>query len=285
MTEGSWVQQTTWGIVVYVLRQVAGELSNHVWGWFSGFFATPISVPTDPLVQQLVQIGIALAMGFLPVAVGWTVMKETFARMDGSSTTPPESLVRRILLAGAGVTGTSLVAWYMASLADHGRAVLQGAGFHFARLEPFFKLHTDLGLTPALLTTFFLVCALILLVQRAIITAEFTVLVVMGPFMAAGLIREGGQTTWNIWLREIISVLLTPLIQMLVILIFLQKWAGTSMLDLQDRLFALAFLWVLWNTPRWARQMVYQVGAGHAMVGGAVSVGRIAVMKQLMRVK
>lgn len=282
--EGTWVQKTAWGIVMYMLDAAMKEGSNYAWDWFSQLFAAPVSIVDDPLVQTLTQVAVGLVLGFLPVAITWMVIKETAARLDGSSTTPPEALIRRTIITGIAVTGTSLAAWFMLTLAELARGIMGAVGVDLNPLKPFFEPAPDWTLVVLVLALLFLVGGIVLVIQRAIVTAELTVLLVIGPLMAAGLIREGGATTWNVWLRELTSLLVTGLIQMLVVLIFVRRFAGGNMAPtVFARLSALAFLWVLWNTPRWARHLVYSVGAGNSVVGSMVGLTRMAVMRQMLK--
>lgn len=280
---GSWLQQTTWGLVNYVLKMITGEWSNIAWSWFSKLFASPLAVLADPVVEKLTQVTIAAALGFLPVLVAWRALSETLARMDGTSNMPPEALVRRTMVTGIAVTGTSAAAWFLGTLADLGREVLAAVGLDINLMEEFFQMPLSAPSSVVIITLVFAVGALILTLQRAVITAEFTVLVCVGPLLAVGLMREGGSSTWQVWLREVISLLVTPLIQMLVLLLFIRNYASASgPLEIGDRLASLAFLWVLWNTPRWARQMIYQVGAGGMVVNTAMEAGRMAVMRKML---
>ncbi|HYF76771.1 MAG TPA: conjugal transfer protein TrbL family protein [Symbiobacteriaceae bacterium] len=293
---GSWVQQTAWNIFTYMLDSAAKDLSNQVWIWFSQLFTVPLTVLDDPTVAAVVNVLTGLVLGFVPVAVAWIVLKETASRLDGTSTTPPEALVRRAMMAGLAITATSLVARYMLTLSSYARELVAGFGVDINVLHALFRPAPDTGLVVIILLLAFLVGGIVLLIQRAVITAETTVLLAIGPIMAAGLLREGGGTTWNIWLRELTSLLVTGLIQMLVTMLFLRKFAGGDsglgmgplddpaiFPDLLHRMAALGYLWVLWNTPRWARQLVYSVGAGGAVVGGAVSMTRLVVMRQIFR--
>ena len=283
MPTGSWVQKTAWGIVVYVFQSLTGEASNVIWQWFSRLFSAPVAVLSDPLVLRLTQIIVGLVLGLLPVLIGGTILKEMLHRMDGTSVTPPESLVRRGLVTGVAVTATSLVAWYMTTLAELARGVLAGVGLDINLLQQFIMSPTDLKITIQLLNLLFIIGAVVVTVQRLVVAAEFTVMIVIGPVMAAGLMREGGNSSWNIWLRELTSLLITPVLQLLVTLLFVRKWAGSGTPpDVGDRLVALALLWVLWNTPRWARQMVYSSGAG-SMVGAAANAGRMVIVQQLIK--
>jgi hypothetical protein len=281
---GSWVQQTVWEIVLYVLKMLAGEWSNQAWDWFSGFFSAPVIVLDDPLVVRLVHVAVGVTLGFLPVAVAWMATRETVARLDGAGTIPPELLIRRAMTAGVAVTATSAAAWFMTTLAEGARSILAAVGLDINLLQQFFAAPDELKVTLILLALVFVIGTVILVLQRYVIAAEFSVLLVMGPLMAAGLLRDDGRTAWNIWLREMTALLATPLIQLLVTLLFVRKFAGgNAPPDIAARLASLAYLWVLYNTPRWARQMVYSVGTGDALVSSAANVGRMLVMRQLMQ--
>lgn len=279
---GSWVQDTAYSIVSYILKVLTGEWSNVAWSWFSSFFSSPLAVLDHPLVSQLVQIAVACALGLLPAVVAWKALHETLARMDGAATTRPETLVRQALLAGVAVTGTSLTSWFIGTLADLARDVLAAVGLNINLLKDFFLLPYGAPTTAILLILIFAIGAIILTIQRVVIAAEFTVLMCVGPLLAVGLMKEGGSSTWSIWLREVVSLMVTPVIQMLVLLLFIRYFTGSGPLGLADRLFSLGFLWVLWNTPRWARQMIYQVGAGGMMVNAAMEAGRMAVMRKML---
>jgi hypothetical protein len=283
LPSGSWVQETSYSIVTFVIRQLTGEWSDIVWQWFSRFFGAPVAIFDDPLVQRLVQVGIGVALGVLPVMIGWRALQEMLARMDGTSMAPPEALIRRGLTAGVAVTATSLAAWFMTSLAEQARGVLAAVGLDINLLRQFFDPTASATSTVIMLTLAFLIAALILTIQRGVLAAELTVLLVMGPVMAAGLLKEDGASTWTIWVREVTSILLTPLIQMLVLMLFIRKWGNAGgVLDIGDRLASFAFLYVLWNTPRWARQMVYSVGASGAVSSAAGTVQTIATLAKAL---
>jgi hypothetical protein len=279
---GSWVQDTAYSIVMFILQQVTGQWSNQAWVWFSQFFSPPLAVIDDPAVQLLTHVTVAAAMGFLPVVVAWTALRETIARMDGASTMAPETLVRRAIVTGVAVTGTSLAAWFIGTLADLAREVVGAVGLDINLLKDFFLISMGAPTTVMMMILVFIVGAIILTIQRIVIMAEFTVLVCVGPLLAVGLMREGSSSTWSIWLREVVSLVITPIIQMLVLLLFLRKYGGAGPLDMVDRVASLGFLWVLYNIPRWARQMVYQVGAGGMVVNAAMSAGRFAMMRKMM---
>lgn len=282
--DGTWVQQTAYGVFVFVVRRLTFEWSDLAWDRFSQFFSAPVAVLTDPLVAQFSQVSVGIALGVLPVAITWISLKEMLLRLDGASTTPPEALIRRAMLAGMAVTGTSTVAWFMVETAELMRGVITAAGLEINLLKQFFQMPLEPISTVLFLSLVFLIGSLILTFQRIVIAAEFTLLLILGPFMGVGLLKEGGSTAWSLWLKEITSLLLTPLIQMLVLQIFIRKWVGANpLVEVSDRLAAIGFLYVLYNTPRWARQLVYNAGAGGAVVGTAGSVTRMAVMRQIVR--
>lgn len=284
MIDGSWVQKTAYGIFTYVLRQITGEWSNEAWQWFSRFFSAPVAVLESPLVQTLVRVGVVVSLACLPALVAFSAVRESLARMDGSSITPPESLIRRAILAGMAVTGTSTVTWFMVQLAEQARNLLAAVGLEINLLHQYFGDPLNPVSTVLLLSLAFVVGAVLLTIQRWVITAEFTTLLIIGPIMAVGLIREGGNTTWNVWLREMVSLLITPLVQMIVILVFLRTFGSAAgVLQTGDRLAALAFLYVLWKTPGWARQMVYHVGSIEDGFAGGMTVGRMMVMRHILR--
>lgn len=281
---GTWVQQTAYSVLTFILLQVTGEWSNLLWDWFSRAFSAPVAVIDDPLVKQFSAVTIGIALGLLPVVLAWIAFREMLQRLDGTGTVPPEALVRRALIAGAAVTGTATVAWWLVTLADHARSVLTALGMEVNLFKAFFRLPVDPAFTMALLTLGFLIGVLLIVAQRLVVAAEFTVLLMLGPIMAVGLVREGGNTTWTAWMREITSLLLTPLVQLLLLVIFARRWAAApGLLDVGDRIAALAFLYLLWNTPRWARQLVYSVGTAGAVAGAGANVARFMVMQQIAR--
>jgi len=279
---GSWVQNTAYAIVTFILEQITVQWSNQAWEWFSYFFAPPLAVIQDPTVETLTQVCVAAALGVLPVIIGWYALRESIQRIDGAATLAPETIVRRAIMTGTAVTGTSLAAWFIGTLADNAREVLAAVGLDINLLQDFFFFPVGSPATLLVTSLVFLIGAIILTIQRVVIMCEFTVLLIVGPLMGLGLMREGGSSTWAMWLREVVSLVITPIIQMLVLLLFLRKFGGAGPLDMFDRAASLGFLWVLYNTPRWARQMVYQVGTGGAAVNMVVQAGRAAAMKQML---
>ncbi|MFZ5823400.1 MAG: conjugal transfer protein TrbL family protein [Bacillota bacterium] len=278
-----WVKDAAYGILTFIVERFTIQWADQAWIWFSNLFAPPLAVLHDPVVVTLTQVAVAAAMGFLPAAVAWTAAREMIARMDGAATMAPETVVRRAIITGVAVTGTSLVAWFIGTLADHARNLLAAVGLDINPFEAFFFVPGGAPTTSVMLTLVFLVGAITLSIQRVVIAAEFTVLICVGPLMAAGLMREGSGTTWAVWVREVVSLVLTPIIQMLVLLLFIRKYGGAGPMDMMARAASLGFLWVLWNTPRWARQMVYQVGAGGAVVNAVGNMGRMAAMRYMAR--
>jgi len=282
--DGTWVQQTAYGVFVFVVRRLTFEWSDLAWDRFSHFFSAPVAVLTDPLVAQFSQISIGISLGVLPVAITWISLKEMLLRMDGASTMPPEALIRRAMLAGMAVTGTATAAWFMVESAELIRGVIAGAGLEIDLLKQFFAMPLEPISTVLFLSLVFLIGSLILTFQRIVIAAEFTLLLILGPLMGVGLLKEGGSTAWTLWLKEMTSLLLTPLIQMLVLQIFIRQWVGDNpLVEVSDRLAAIGFLYLLYHSPRWARKVVYEAGLGGAVAGSSGSVTRAVVMRQIVR--
>jgi hypothetical protein len=280
---GSWVQETVWGIFKFVLSQATGDLSAEIWTIFSSFFAFPVAVTESSIVQRLVRLAVVVSLAYLPAALGVQVLKQIFDRMDGSARSAPEELVRRVILTGVAVTGTSTVAWFMIVLADLVRQALAGIDLPVNLLAMFFGNPGGFTLVMLFLSILFVAGAIVLVVQRAVLTAELTILLITGPIMAAGLIRENGQGLWGVWVREMTSVLVTPLIQFLTTILFIHVFLDTGgQLTIWQQAGGLAYLYVLFNTPRWARQLVYQTGTGSALVGGTANAARMMVLRKLI---
>lgn len=280
---GSWVQETVWGIFKFVLAQATGDLSSEIWKLFSSFFVFPVAVTSAPIVQRLIRFAVVISLAYLPAALGVQVLKQIFDRMDGSARSAPEELIRRVIMTGVAITGTSTVAWFMLVLADLVRQGLAGIELRVNLLAVFFGDPKSFTLVMLFLQILFVVGAIVLIVQRAVLTAEFTILLITGPIMAAGLIRENGQGLWGVWIRELTSVMVTPLIQFLTTILFIYVFLDVDgALTIWQQAGGLAYLYVLFNTPRWARQLVYQTGSGSAIVGGTANAARMVVLRKLI---
>lgn len=280
---GSWVQETVWGIFKFVLAQATGDLSSEIWKLFSSFFVFPVAVTGAPIVQRLIRFSVVISLAYLPAALGVQVLKQIFDRMDGSARSAPEELIRRVIVTGVAITGTSTVAWFMLVLADLVRQALASIELRVNLLAMFFGDPQGFTLVMLFLQILFVVGAIVLIVQRAVLTAEFTILLITGPIMAAGLIRENGQGLWGVWIRELTSVLVTPLIQFLTTILFIYVFLDVDgALSIWQQAGGLAYLYVLFNTPRWARQLVYQTGSGSAIVGGTANAARMVVLRKLI---
>lgn len=280
---GSWVQETVWGIFKFVLAQATGDLSSEIWKLFSSFFVFPVAVTGAPIVQRLIRFAVVISLAYLPAALGVQVLKQIFDRMDGSARSAPEELIRRVIVTGVAITGTSTVAWFMLVLADLVRQALASIELRVNLLAMFFGDPQGFTLVMLFLQILFVVGAIVLIVQRAVLTAEFTILLITGPIMAAGLIRENGQGLWGVWVRELTSVMVTPLIQFLTTILFIYVFLDVDgALTIWQQAGGLAYLYVLFNTPRWARQLVYQTGSGSAIVGGTANAARMVVLRKLI---
>lgn len=274
----SWFQTA----LVYVANGVLHDWGNAVWSWFANLFTVPLAILTDPALAKVLHVTLGMSLGILPVAIGLQVLRHHLDHLDGSSTTPPEVLMKRCLLAGLGVTGTNLIAWAGLTYANLLVDALRALGVDLNLLRTFFLNPGAPGFGVLLLMLILLVGAALSGLQRMVMDAELTVLLVLGPLAGVSLIRGDGGL-WASWLRELASLLLTPVVQLLVTWFFVRTFALAGPFSPSAALPALAFLWVLVRTPGWVRSMIYSAGIRGAAGGAAGAAGRFLFMRQLIR--
>lgn len=278
--EPGFLERQTQGLLRFVLADLTGEYSNQLWALFAQLFSSPVAVLNDPTVQRLQQIAAMIALGALPAIVAWAALKRMFETMDGTCTTPPEMLIRRCITAGVTVTALSTFAWYAGTLGNYLRDVLAAFGVDISMLGLYFGTFGG-GIAAGLLLLVFLIVTGIVILQRAVLTMEFTLLVICGAFMALTLATEENAQPWQVWKREIIAICVTPVLQLLVLLLFARRIAGVDPASVQRWIDSFALLYVLWNTPRWARQFTYKTGVGTNLAGAAGGIARLSIIRRL----
>lgn len=277
-----WVEQKIQSVLQFILADMAGKYSDELWKAFSKLFGSPLPVLNDPTVTSLRSIAVSIALGALPAIIAWVSLKRTLEAMEGSSVTPPEVLVRRCFTAAVTVTAISLVAWYAGTFADHIRDILGTYGLGISFLDLLFKVFTD-DLTLILLMIVFLLGVGMVILQRAVLGMEFTLLLIIGAFLGLTRVTDDNPMPWQVWKREMFAILITPLLQLLILLLFARRLSGVDAASFGRWLDSFALLYLLWHMPRWARQFTYFTGIGSTIGGLGMEVGRMAIMRHLIR--
>lgn len=281
----SWLGQRILDALIFITEDLKGAYASTLWTLFSKLFTSPIAVLEDQWIQFLIKMAMTIALGCLPVLIAYQAVRRVLESVDGQAFTPPEVLVRRSMQAGAALTGVALYGWFAGTLANLARDVLGALPLQVSFLETFF-LGTDQtsGLAGVLMALVFLSCAGVVLIQRAILAAEFTILMIVGAFLALQKVGDDNPQGWQLWKREVTAICLTPVLQLLTVYLFAirMKGAGTS-LTLTQWLEAFAMLYLLWNTPRWARQFTYSTGVGHTVAGAGAGAVRLVAIRAMMK--
>jgi hypothetical protein len=256
-------------------------------------FSSPLAALEDPWIQFFVKLTMTIAVACLPVLITYQAVRRMLESLDGTNATPPEVLVRRSLNAGVAVTGVALFGWLAGTFADYARELLGAMPVKFSFLETFFiGPNATSGLAGLLLMMVFLIGAGLVVIQRAILGAEFAVLMIIGAFLGLQKVGEDRPHGWQLWKREVVAVCITPVLQLLLIYLFAIRvmgqahpdpFTGAANIDLGSWVDAFAMLYLLWNMPRWARQFTYSTGVGHTLAGGVAGVTRLAVFRMMLK--
>lgn len=281
---GNWLGQRILDALKFIAKDLSGAFAADLWDAFSTLFSSPIAVLRDPWIEMLIKLAVSIAIGCLPVLITYQAVRRMLDTLDGTSVTPPEVLIRRSLGAGVAVTGVALYGWFAGTLADKLRDVLGALPFDVSFLETFF-LSSDptSGLAGYLLLLVFLGCAGLVVIQRAILAAEFSVLMIIGAILALQKISSDNPQAWQVWKREVIALCITPVLQLLLLYLVAMRLGVRKPTELVKWLEGLAMLYLLWNMPRWARQFTYSTGVGHAVAGAAAGASRLAVIRLLLK--
>jgi hypothetical protein len=281
---GSWLGQRILEALKFIAQDLQGAFAQTLWTSFTKLYFSPVVALEDPTVQFLIRLAMTIALGCLPVLITYQAMRRVLESMDGTSVTPPEVLVRRSLNAGIALTGIALYGWFASTLADYGRELLGALPYNLSFLETFF-FSDDPKATLAVwcLALVFLVCAGLVLVQRAILGAEFAVLMIIGAFLALQKVADDSPQGWQVWKREVTAICLTPVLQLLLLYLFAQRMSDGTTASLGRWLEAFAMLYLLWNTPRWARQFTYSTGVGHTVAGAGSAATRLVAIRMMLK--
>jgi hypothetical protein len=278
-----YIQDAVLSAVAWVFNKVGKEWGDALWAWFSKLFLSPTAVINDPDVLQLNAILAALSTTLMVAMIAALTLRYQMERAVGDSQIAPEVLVKRCLLAGLAVSGAPTIAWAGGYMADEMVNALGSLGIDFNLLKTFFVLPGTPGLGLIILCLVFLAGIACLLVQRFIMDAEFTILMAVGPIMGISLLRNEQDGAWQNWLREVASILLTPVLQLLVSWFFIKKFASASPLDPKNFFLSFGYLFVMFRMPRWARTWMYSAGGGDTLVAGGQAVGRMVAMRVMLR--
>lgn len=278
-----YIKQAALAAVSWVFKGLTQEWGNALWDWFSKLFMSPTAVINDPDVLRLNGILAALSTTLMVAMIVAMSLRYQMERAVGDSQVAPEVLVKRCMLAGLAVSGAPTIAWAGGYMADEMVIALGGLGIDFNLLKTYFVLPGSPGFGLIILSLIFLAGAACLLVQRFIMDAEFTLLMAVGPLMGVSLLRNEQDGAWQSWLREVASILLTPVLQLLVSWFFIKKFASASATDPKNFFLSFGYLFVMFRMPRWARSWMYSAGGGDALVAGGQAVGRMVSMRTMLR--
>ena len=280
----NWLGQRVLEAMKFIADDLARSYADDLWTSFSTLFSSPVAVLQDPWIEFFIKLAVTIAMGCLPVLITYQAVRRMLESMDGSSTIPPEVLVRRSLVAGVAVTGVALYGWFAGTVADHLRELLGALPLQISFLEIFFLGNDPTsGLAGLLLLLIFLVSAALVVVQRAILSAEFSMLMIIGAFLALQKLSDDNPQAWQLWKREVVAICITPVLQLLLIFLVALRLGAGHASELGKWLEGFAMLYLLWNMPRWARQFTYSTGMGHAVAGAAAGATRMAVISMMLK--
>lgn len=279
----SWVDAAVTGAVTAVFRGLQQDWGNALWTAFSKLFLTPTAVINDPNVLRINALLVALSVTVMPIMTVAAVLRYKLDLATGTNTVPPETLVKRCVLAGLAVMGAPTIAWAGGYLADAMIEAIGNFGIDMNLIQTFFLLPSSPGLSIVLLSLIFLVGAAILMIQKFYLIGEFTLLLAMGPVMGISLLRNEQQGAFQNWLREVFSILLTPVLQLLITWFFITKFASASNINPLDFFLSFAYLLLLFKIPRWARTWMYSGGGGDALMAGGQAVSRMVVIRSMMK--
>lgn len=282
--------------VEWIFSVLTTDISKGIWDLFAALFENPVIIFQDDDIRFVQVFMTTLALGLLPLLIIIQSMRLSAARALGVNTMPPEVLVHRAVVAGAACTSISTVAWLLITFGDNITKTFAKLGLDLTLLKLLFEAPTGGGLGIIFLVIILLIGAILLTIQKAIISAELAAMLAFGPVSGLSLLHgEGGF--FNTWLRETASLVLTPMIQLIITWLFLRKVVDLFLIvDIntgtvaipnsieawwQARLLTLGYLWVIWRCPAWLRQFAYSAGHGDLLVQGGASVGRFVVMRKM----
>jgi hypothetical protein len=273
-----------------VLQGWNHELVQELWTEFAGILFNPLPLLTDPLVTRLQEVFMAVALGALPGVIGYQALRRIGEASLGASTVSASTIVRRAVTATITVTGISLFSYVASTLMKLAVDTITSLPSQVTVINMLFDLTSTEGkITASFFFMVFLGAIGCLIVQRFVFQAEFTILLVVGLWIGVHRATTDESHPWQVWKREFVAILLTTVLQVLTLWLFAERLGNLSeemkqtFLQTLSRWFQSgALVYLLWNTPRWARQFTYSVGTAHSVAGVAVSAGRLAMVKYMM---
>lgn len=278
-------------LFVFVLQTITynawQDFSKQLELWARLFLFNPLPIVQYPAVQalQAVSTGVALA-----ALTGLVVVYGTKGKVDTIDGTalPASMLVKNALWAGIAVAGINLVATFAAQMSSDAIGDLLGMNMQqlFAQAfstSPVGAISATWELSQDLLGLLCVFAGLGLVVQKAIMTGEFMILLVTGPLFAISLMHGGRG--WSLWWRELVALAMTPVLQLLIIWLFCLQFltGGGDASAIGNRIMSLGLLWLLMKMPRWTRAWVYVPNSngngGRAVASAALATARTLIFK------
>jgi hypothetical protein len=272
------------GVLKWILHALNDDITRGIWSLFAQLFLSPMAVFQDNDVMQVQVFMTTVALGMLPVLVIIQALRLSAARALGINTMPPEQLAHRTILAGIACTSISTIVWVIITFGDNITQAFAAVGLDLSVLKLLLSPPEQAGLGLLFMCIILLIGAVLLTIQKAVISAELAAMLAFGPVTGLSLLSnlEGGF--FQTWLRETASLILTPVVQLILTWLFLRKVAsfGDVSMSWGARLLTFGYFYVIWKCPSWLRQFCYSAGHADLLVQGGASVGRFVVMRKMM---
>jgi hypothetical protein len=270
--------------IQWVLSSLTKDTTHGIWHLFAQLFVSPLSIFKDDDVLQVQIFMTTLALGMLPVLIIIQSIRLAGARALGINSTPPEQLAHRAIVAGVACTSISTIVWVIITFGDNITQAFASFGLDLSVLEIMMNPSDSVGIGLLVVALFMVIGAILLTIQKAIISAELAVMLAFGPLTGLSLLKGSDDGFFNTWLRETASLILTPTVQLILTWLFLKKLAHLNSLTTSwdARLLTFGYFWVIWRCPAWLRKFMYSAGHGDMLVQGGAMVGRHVVMQKML---
>lgn len=259
------------------------DIGSFALNLLKNFLLTPTEFLSDFDLLELETFVRDLAWLIMPLillAGAWRVMQ---GRHDGDGVETMAEWLRRAFIAALGVAMVHTITGWALSGANTLIAAFLSAGTGIDGLNILFGLSANPSIVTIFLVLGLAVAFVVLVLQRAAMTAELVVHTAVGPLAAATLGWNTDSPVFNTWLREILSIAITYVLQTMLIWFLLRKIGYWGSATDGGRLVILGLFGVMLKGPQVIRQYVYSTGVGGTLLNGAAQAGRMATTAMLLR--
>lgn len=274
-----WGKQTVTTWIHELTVSLAGEAMKGLYD----FLLQPTNVTEYSNVREFIRLAQTIAASLLAVAIVWEALQNVVFRSIDTNEKSLSELVKGGMISGFLIMFLPYAVTNILIPINNlfVEVILEvGIGIdifdRFLKIPPIDELLDSSGFLIVMLI--FVIAALLLSIIAAIRYVEIIVILILSPFVAISIARNGDAL--GIWVRETVAIVFTQTIHMILLNLLITFAASPSF---WGYLKALGVIIVMLRGPQLLRQFLYSTGAGSVALSVAGSASRFVAMRMMIK--